>query len=374
MDQSDTERTNMCLMYWETDQAGEFSYPVSVIAKKFGETSHTINKKVKNFCVAYATEVTCITCSAPYEYKNRADYKSRYGTTHYKCDECIAEENREEERSKQEMLNSQLRSRQKYPFSIEQLTFSDAVYLLSILRYQASEDLRYLKPYSSNQTEILSPKHSYDMEIYRSLLRENIIAVSPKTSVEDISIGEEEGSFQYNMEMVFWEVLIDESEYPTTAIFIDKLEQKLSSMEWSDDWYDEAKELCRDVCVQESIAYLEMVMSDHQFHFSAGEKTVLVLTKILEEHSVAQLYSLIWGAAKDAASYYLRGNIPKMQAANSVIGGIERKFERYVTNGWEIKPFRRNFKLPMSVLSQVLFVTTLHTDDGGFNKPLNKIV
>lgn len=70
----------------------------------------------------------------------------------------------------------------------------------------------------------------------------------------------------------------------------------------------------------------------------------------------------------------MRSNTPKAQAANSVVGGIERKFERYLANNWEIKAFRRDFRLPISIVSQVLFNTTLHTDDGGFNKVVNKII
>lgn len=82
----------------------------------------------------------------------------------------------------------------------------------------------------------------------------------------------------------------------------------------------------------------------------------------------------MWGSAKDAAAYYMRGGVSKQQAANSVVGRIESKFERALANKWETKPFNRNFKLPVSVISQVLYNTVLQTDDGGFHKPLHQII
>lgn len=41
--------------------------------------------------------------------------------------------------------------------------------------------------------------------------------------------------------------------------------------------------------------------------------------------------------------------------------------ERALANEWEVKPFGRNYNLPQSSLSRVIFNMILGTDDGGFD-------
>lgn len=371
---SDSDRTKkICSMYWDLDEDGDFVNSVSSVATVFDITSYDVQQKIKKSCLAYATTIKCSTCGTRYVYKNRSDFQRKTRDSYIKCRVCIEDDEIEKERKTESILSSNYELAKKSPFSVDNLSFKEAIYLLSLVRYQASENFKYLKPYLSNQTELLSPRHEYDIDIYRKLISENIIIISPKTDLEALTIDEDE-TFSYRIDKAFWELPYNESIHPSMSHLIAELEKKLSSMDWEESWYEEARELCKDISLQESLAYLDYVMSEHQFVFVAGEKTFFVLNKILENHSVAQLYSLIWGCAKDAAAYYMRSNIPKVQAANSVIGGIERKYERYVTNGWEINPFKRNYKLPISVISQVLFNTTLQTDDGGFNIPLKKII
>ncbi|MCV5689033.1 hypothetical protein OFN32_33000, partial [Escherichia coli] len=86
------------------------------------------------------------------------------------------------------------------------------------------------------------------------------------------------------------------------------------------------------------------------------------------------IYNLIWRAVKDSVAYYMRCSIGKYQAANSVVGNISKNMERALANGWEISPFRRNYKMPQSSISRLLFNTILGTDDGGFDYPLYQLL
>ncbi len=54
-------------------------------------------------------------------------------------------------------------------------------------------------------------------------------------------------------------------------------------------------------------------------------------------------------------------------AANTVPGSIQRMTEKAIAEGWDVKPFRRDFRAPQSVLSQVLFTKVLKLPDGGFS-------
>ena len=89
---------------------------------------------------------------------------------------------------------------------------------------------------------------------------------------------------------------------------------------------------------------------------------------------MAQVYNFIWRATKDAAAYYMRSSISKRQAANSVVGNISRNMERALANGWDVKPFNRNYNLPQSSLSRIIFNVVLGTDDGGFEKTLHELI
>ncbi len=373
---SETESIrDICSFYWELNEDGSFTHTVTSIAKLFKKNSHEITKINKQYCQAYSKNICCYNCGAPYIYNSRSDYQSCFNNNDYsyKCNACIEKEILDETEEKISRLSKYYNISKPDPFDLNSLSFRDAIFLLAIIKYQASEDLEYLKPYTSNQKDMLSPSDEYDLKIYKHLAENNIIILSPRTELTALKLTDN-GSFQYRIDQACWEIPVDNRTYPEIKIFIQQLEKKLSSIDWEDSWYSEAKELGKEIALQESLAYLNCVMTEHQFNFSVGEKTILVLNKILEQCSVAQSYNLIWGAAKDAAAYYMRSNTPKAQAANSVVGGIERKFERYLANNWEIKAFRRDFRLPISIVSQVLFNTTLHTDDGGFNKVVNKII
>jgi hypothetical protein len=83
---------------------------------------------------------------------------------------------------------------------------------------------------------------------------------------------------------------------------------------------------------------------------------------------VAQICNFIWRAAKDAAAFYVREAVSKQHAANTVIGAIQRYGERAKAEGWDIKPYRRNFDCPQSMVSEVLFNAVLRIGDDGFNR------
>ncbi|OQX01681.1 MAG: hypothetical protein BWK73_45300 [Thiothrix lacustris] len=365
----------ICGMYWALDGNGEFTYKVTGIAKIFNTTSNDITKKVKLFCHALSTKKYCHGCGTPYIYQNRQDYSSHNQANYdeWECDHCKQEEFRLHNEDKQLRLNHNFELASKSSFTIDSLSFKDAVYLLSIIRYLASEDLMHINPYASNQNGLLSPSREYDIDIFKHLSKNNLAIVSPSSDLNAIVINSDSG-FSYYITQVKWEIPIDFDTYDNLSNFIRQLEEKLKLKEWLDSWNEDTGDLCREISLQESLAYLQYVMSDHQFDFSPGDKTILVINKVLDKYSVSQLYNLMWGSAKDAAAYYMRGGISKQQAVNSVVGRIESKFERAIANKWETKPFNRNFKLPISVISQVLYNTILQTDDGGFHKPLHQII
>ena len=145
-------------------------------------------------------------------------------------------------------------------------------------------------------------------------------------------------------------------------------------MEFVESSYDELIELCKEVSLHETFAFLEHMAKEHNLPIEIGEKTQLVLVRVLENYTVAQTYNFIWRACKNAAAFSTKSGITLQHAANTIPGSIERYMLKAMDNGWEITPYKRNYNLRQSIVSQVLFGTLLHTDDGGFNKPLREII
>lgn len=121
-------------------------------------------------------------------------------------------------------------------------------------------------------------------------------------------------------------------------------------------------ELCKEVQLQECLAFLTVKLAEHQLDFSPEEKTQHILTQRLETFSVAPTYNFIWRAARDAAAYYMRSHVSKKQAANTVVRSISRSLEQALAHDWDVKAFSRNYDLPLSSLSHIIFNTLLGTD------------
>jgi hypothetical protein len=100
-----------------------------------------------------------------------------------------------------------------------------------------------------------------------------------------------------------------------------------------------------------------------------GFKTVSLvrLEFLTDDEDLIQLCTLYW--QKDAAAFYQRGDVNKQHAANTVVGAIQRQAERALSEGWEVKAYRRDFRCPQSTISQVLFDTALRMGDIGFTQP-----
>jgi hypothetical protein len=108
------------------------------------------------------------------------------------------------------------------------------------------------------------------------------------------------------------------------------------------------------------------VLAEHKFSYTFGEKTNQVIESVLLDFSTSQIFNFIWRASQNAASYYLRENVTKQHAANTVVGSILRQAERAKTENWNIKGFERNYKCPQSLMSQVLYDVVLKIGDEGF--------
>ncbi len=361
---------DLCKRYWDLKD-DNFKHKATDLSREFNISSGQLAKRVAQHCIAFSTDDVCSVCGANYVYSSRTDFQQRSGQRWiWKCEQCKREE---EELKQAERLVAQERYRSiiKAQYAIGSLgpihpfdlSFADAVYLLSFTRLLATEDFKFAVPLDDVRRH-LSPTTAKDLEIIKQLHAGRLISVHPNSPI-DAFLGEDADRFYISK--VTWNLPFGfNSENPKD--FASELEEMLRDRDWPVQWVEARVILWKEVAVQECLQYLAIALGEHGLNLSPGDKTLLVINSLLEHLSVGQIYNLIWRAAKDAAAFLVRERVSKQHAANTVVGSIQRYGERAKAEGWEIKPYRRHFECPQSMVSEVLFKAVLQIGDDGFKK------
>ncbi|MDA3807418.1 MAG: hypothetical protein PF440_05810 [Thiomicrorhabdus sp.] len=156
--------------------------------------------------------------------------------------------------------------------------------------------------------------------------------------------------------------------------FYKKLCDIVSHRLYSHEHLSDFKNLSQEVMLQSCLEFLIMLVEEHNLTFSPGEKTETLFRELSESFSISEIMNFIYSAVKNAAAYYMKGNVSKKQAANSIVGSIQRRAENTIQENWEVKKFRRNYDLPQSTLERVLYTKVFKGDDKAFDLSLNRQV
>ena len=377
----DPNLLELCNLYWELADGNTFTHKLKDIAELFDISTSHMRKLVNENCTAYSHKFSCDNCGAPRPFKSRTDVTTNqncWSWNQWTCDTCkeiLKVEQKQqaeiESRSKRDLVDAEYQEKRQSGLDLSHFSFSDAVYFISLIRVGMSEDLEFIYPRESYENP-LSPTSESDLEILRQLYRNNHICIHPGSRPDTLELNEDDlNSFKFYPLQVHW--LLPLSEDQKTQDVIQLVETALRSKDgWSEEWNDQSALLRREIALQESFQYLKFVLQEHGFDFSIGEKTTQIIKSLLSDFSVAQIYNLCWRAAKDAAAYFMRESISKKQAANIVPGSIQRMAERALSEGWEIKPYGRNFKVPQTMASEVLYNMALQIGDAGYNAVIPK--
>jgi SEC-C motif len=144
---------------------------------------------------------------------------------------------------------------------------------------------------------------------------------------------------------------------------VDALTATFRDGPWPEAWISSWPEVWRELAVAECVAYLLLRLREHDLPFTAGEKTVAVMEDTLKTFSIGQAYNFIWRAARDAAAYMVRERVPAARAANSTVGNIQRAMERARAEGWDVKAYNRDWRLPVSAISHTFFTVAMQVPD-----------
>lgn len=277
------------------------------------------------------------------------------------CDNCIDFRNNQIEEKKKQIYECYLNTREKIEF--KELTFRNKVYLGCLCRALLKEDFSTIQPYIySNKTII--PQNKFPENMYRELIHEGIIVVSPNSPIEAFVDDEKFpntyylAKVEYNLNLSFNTMNMQES------IF-----EILNPQYYDESNSQEAYELWKEIATDECIEYLLHQIENVRFNFNPGEKTFTVMHILLESFSVSQIYGIIWKSVANASKLCLESNMNKNHAANSIIGGCERFAERALLENWDLTKYRRIKELPQSVLSEFFFNKVLKIGNLGFDLP-----
>lgn len=273
-----------------------------------------------------------------------------------------------ERQHKQDFINSWIVIDEDSKIDFDLLTFTDKVYLGAILREGISEDYNYIKPFE-NFTNSISPTSEFRSEIVDRLIEINAIVIHPSIDSEFIEIIDyENGNYRYFPYKVKWALNVKKehiNKVPLIELLINPLNIRESE-------YEEAFFLWKKIALYESIEYFHhSVTNILGIEYSIGDKTKSVLTDLLNDYSVSQIYGILYKSTNNALRFQAEKGVSTKHASNTIIGNAQSFGERAKINNWDLQKYGRIKDCPESSLSKFFFERILKIGYDGFNEKPN---
>lgn len=244
-----------------------------------------------------------------------------------------------------------------------QLTLRDAVFLSALYRNAHIDAAGTVgAPYAKERP--LSPTTELTKDMLGHLGRRGLVRVSATSSLDSFEFDDELTRVKAHYIFKVRYRLLPMLPVDMIGACMLEIDAMASDGFWleHDGAPDEALSLWKELALHECLETFEHQGQLHKLQPPAGEKTIVTFQALLEDLSVAQVYNIVWGAARNAVAYYQRGGVTRQQASNSMVGGCRTRADK----GWEIKPYGRNYERPRSELSHVLHDAFLKIGDLGF--------
>lgn len=355
----------LCQRYWRVHgETARFAETVAKIYREEGLSQAEFTALVRHHSRAWSTVMRCSRCAEPLQFATRTDFISRREGRPFRCQPCKTLEQEQMDTAKR------LRILESYEQAVAQgrplsaLRPRHCLYLLALLSHAGSEDRSYIRPYCQVRQGRLTPMREVDRDLINELWRAGVIAVAPQSASSAIELDREQNA-RVHFNEVHWNPVVHGV---TGAALYQHLEAHVLQPGFLVHGQGDVRECCAQLAVQECLAFLEMALEEYRLGYRAGEKTSTMITHALQDFSVAQVCNVLYRAARDAAAFYQRGGVSRDHAAKAVVGSFERLMEKIHADEWVVTPFTRNFNLPQSALSRLIYNRLLGTDDGGFTQ------
>ena len=306
------------------------------------------------------------------EYCGRCDHKNNsYCNCEYcnkKRQEYALEQEKERNRIiqlKRELIQEEYDIGKYESVDIQKLSFTQKVYLGSLLRLALNEDMIIINPLGTIERN-LAPTADFSSEIIIELADNKIIVVNPQSPI-DAFVAEPEGSefpkVYYIYKVSYFLNLNIHGSYH------EEVSNLINPKELNEKDKDEALLLWKRIALEECLEYFSYQMNKVGFSFNPGDKTITVFEDLLEHFSVSQIYGIIYRSIANATKWYQELRVSKKHAANSVIGSCQRYGERAVIGKWELNKYNRITDCPQSMISEFFLNRVIEIGDLGFHMP-----
>lgn len=280
------------------------------------------------------------------------------------CRETAAKERQWIEEIKREVIREDYGGRH-CDDDVESLTLRDAVYISALIRQSLSEDLAVVDPYASGPP-VLAPTGDHMREITKHLQGKALLAVDPESPIDAFVFNEElTEAHSYYPAKVDW-LFLPGLGTDSKRQFITDLTAAIDN-NWPDAWQSDMPGLWRDIIKAEAFEYFFHLLDQRGYQLDKiGEKTHAVFDFLIERFPLSKIYNLMWQAVRDVTDYNVKNDIPTYRAKNNFVGAIQRKAEKYIAQGWDLKDSRRDFDCPQTWISTTFFDTFMKAGEDGF--------
>jgi hypothetical protein len=359
----DTDLQRLCRAYWQQNADGTFVHRVADLELPPGVQRPQIAATVREHARATSSEVQCVTCGQPREFRSRAEATTKQRWTQERCFKCLEREEQELQRRRHELAELRTRTlldsfhRPQTPCApqpVALLSLRHATLLLALIRVGADDQMETVRP-AKSWTTALTPRRAWDLEVLTELFNSGLLQIS-ETSSPDAFDWIDDVPERFRGDEVRWCVatLAGRHDLPSTAAALRQLIEDRDV--WPAAWHLELEDLWRDITEKEVLAYLAVQVEAHHLPLTVGPRLRHVVSHALSELRPGQLFNLSWRAARDAAAFYQRERVTRQHAANTVAVRIESAAERALAEGYAagMKSFRRDRAAPESAWSSVL--------------------
>ena len=280
------------------------------------------------------------------------------------CRETAAKERQWVEEIKRDVIREDYGLRH-WNGNVERLTLRDAVYISALVRQSLSEDLLTVGPYAPGPPK-LAPTDDHMREITSHLQGKALLAVDPESPIDafvfDEGLTEAHSYYPAKVDWLFLPGL-DPAE---KRQFIRDLTAAYDG-DWPDAWQSDMPGLWRDIIKAEAFEYFFHMLNQRNYQLEKiGEKTHAVFDFLIERFPLSKIYNLMWQAVRDVTDYNVKHDIPAYRAKNNFVGAIQRKAEKYIAEGWDLRDSRRDFSCPQTWISSTFFDTFMKVGANGF--------
>lgn len=258
------------------------------------------------------------------------------------------------------------------PKAFDLLSLKEAVYLMSLVKYSASEDFYSVAPFQIT-TPNLAPTFELQNNIVKLLLAESLIAIDPESDLGAFNFDASTSTYEsYYPTKASW-VLLPHMDLQEKSTYLRELQIRINNEdEWPEDWNSQIRFIWREITKYECFEYYEYLIRQRNFDVPEfGEKTHSTFEHALNYFSPAQVFNIAWQAVRDTTDYIVREGMPKYKAKNMFIGAVNRKIDKYRAENWEARQSHRDFNCPQTVLSSTFFDSFMRIGTLGFTQKVD---